>query len=173
MAAVTILPLYLADVHASTPARVGLLMMPFLGAVGVGSIVVGQFVRRSGRTMIFPTVGLAVVAVLFLVQTLLLPQVSDTGVSAWFGIIGLFLGTTLGVVQVTAQTKAGLERQGVTAASIQLSRSLESAIGVSIAGAVYHQSLSGSDAFTSVLVLFAVFAACASILAALVPVRRI
>jgi hypothetical protein len=48
----------------------------------------------------------------------------------------IFLGTVMGVVQVTVQSAAGKGMLGTAAASVQFSRSLGAALGTAIVGAV-------------------------------------
>src|SRR5690606_9281476 len=47
---------------------------------------------------------------------------------------GLFMGTVMGVVQVTVQTASGLHQLGEAAASVQFSRSIGAAFGTALVG---------------------------------------
>src|SRR5262249_37747232 len=57
------LPLYLQAVRGLSPQETGLLMLPLTAGIGVGSIVTGRIITRTGRTMIFPIWGLVVVTI--------------------------------------------------------------------------------------------------------------
>jgi hypothetical protein len=100
--------------------------------IGIGSSISGQLVARTGRTAIFPTVGLAITTVV-LVIAYVISDLSIVGLS-WFLGISLFLGS-VAVVQVTILSEAG-QYMGTATASIQLSRSLGAAVGTAIASAV-------------------------------------
>ena len=62
---------------------------------------------------------------------------------------GLFMGTVMGVVQVTVQNAAGLASLGSAAASVQLSRSIGAAVGTALVGTVLFATLSLSDPDTA------------------------
>ena len=62
---------------------------------------------------------------------------------------GLFMGTVMGVVQVTVQNAAGLASLGSAAASVQLSRSIGAAVGTALVGTVLFATLSLSDPETA------------------------
>jgi hypothetical protein len=49
-------------------------------------------------------------------------------------VIGLFMGTVMGVVQVMVQNASGLHRLGEAAASVQFSRSMGAAFGTALVG---------------------------------------
>jgi hypothetical protein len=55
---------------------------------------------------------------------------------------GLFMGTVMGVVQVTVQSASGALRLGEAAASVQFSRSLGAAFGTALVAAVLFAVLS-------------------------------
>src|SRR6185312_4384830 len=92
------------------------------------SLLTGRLVHKTGLTNAFPVVGLALVTVNLLVLALWAP----------FGTLllwnGLFMGTVMGVVQVTVQSASGPRRLGEAAASVQFSRSIGAAFGTALVG---------------------------------------
>jgi hypothetical protein len=56
--------------------------------------------------------------------------------SLFLAFTALFIGTAMGVVQVTVQVAAGAARLGTAAASVQFSRSLGAALGTATVGAI-------------------------------------
>src|SRR5580704_16861300 len=56
---VTLLPIYLRAVRGASPAETGLMLLPLTFGIGIGSMITGQLVTRTGRTAIYPTYGLA------------------------------------------------------------------------------------------------------------------
>ena len=56
---ITFLPIYLRAVRGASPAETGLLLLPLTFGIGLGSLITGQLVSRTGRTAIYPTYGLA------------------------------------------------------------------------------------------------------------------
>src|SRR4029077_16082947 len=98
--------------------------------------------RRTGRTTVFPVFGLAVVTIDLLVLAF---WASGLGTTALAGLLlwhGLFLGTVMGVVQVTVQSASGPLRLGEAAASVQFSRSIGAAFGTALVTAVLFAVLS-------------------------------
>ncbi len=51
---ITFLPIYLRAVRGASPAETGLLLLPLTFGIGLGSLITGQLVTRTGRTAIYP-----------------------------------------------------------------------------------------------------------------------
>lgn len=132
----TFLPIYLRVVGGASPAQTGLLLLPMTMGVGLGSMITGRAVSRTGRTAIFPSVGLIFAVVGLTILALGSGAMSLTQLSVFLGAISLFLGTVMGVVQVTIQSTAGPGKLGAAAATVQFSRALGAALGTAIVGAV-------------------------------------
>ena len=133
---ITFLPVYLEVVRGATPSETGLLLVPLTVGIGAGSLLTGRLVHRTGLTTAFPIVGLALVTANLLVLALWAP---DLGNWAFAGILlwnGLFMGTVMGVVQVTVQSASGPRRLGEAAASVQFSRSIGAAFGTALVATV-------------------------------------
>ncbi|HEY2131603.1 MAG TPA: MFS transporter [Acetobacteraceae bacterium] len=75
--------------------------------------------------------------------------VSKTGRSAIFPSCGLPIVVTALVVQVTVQMLAGAKQLGAAAASVQFSRSIGSAFGTALVGAVLFAMLAATDLDTA------------------------
>jgi predicted MFS family arabinose efflux permease len=146
---ITFLPIYLQAVRGLSPQETGLLMLPLTAGIGVGSMITGRIVTRTGLTTIFPIWGLVVVT-LNLVFFALLASRLPTGYLPWlFGWNALFMGTVMGVVQVTVQAVAGPKMLGAGAASVQFSRSVGAALGTAIVAAVLFSVLTAADPETA------------------------
>jgi EmrB/QacA subfamily drug resistance transporter len=133
---ITFLPVYLEVVRGASPSETGLLLVPLTVGIGTGSLLTGRLVHRTGLTTAFPVMGLALVTANLLVLALWAP---DLGNAAFAGILlwnGLFMGTVMGVVQVTVQSVSGPRRLGEAAASVQFSRSIGAAFGTALVAAV-------------------------------------
>jgi predicted MFS family arabinose efflux permease len=135
VAVISLLPIYLSAVRGLSAAEIGLLMLPMTAIIGIGSSITGQLVARTGLTMIFPSVGLSVTTVMLVVLAFVVNDLSIIALSWYLGVLSLFLGTVMAVVQVTILAEAG-QYMGTATASIQLSRSLGAAVGTAIASAV-------------------------------------
>jgi EmrB/QacA subfamily drug resistance transporter len=147
----TFVPIYLRVVHGTSAAETGFLLLPMTVAIGIGSLLTGRIVSRTGRTAIFPSCGLVVVAVALAYLALRSPWLSARELSWLLSITAFFMGTVMSVVQVTVQSSAGPSALGSASASVQFSRSLGAAFGTALVAAVLFALLAAGDARTASL----------------------
>lgn len=136
VALITFLPVYLQVVRGASPSEAGLILVPLTVGIGAGSLITGRLVSKTGRTTVFPIVGLALLTADMLVFAF---GTSFLGASAFAALLlwtGLCMGTVMGVVQVMVQSAAGSMRLGEAAASVQFSRSIGAAFGTALVGTV-------------------------------------
>jgi MFS family permease len=142
---VTFLPIYLSVGLGWTPGEIGVALLPVTASVPFGSILTGFAVSRTGYTAIFPSIGLIVAASALTSIGFLLPRLTGTQLSVLLGLGGLFMGTVMGVVQVTVQSVAGPGMLGTAAASVQFSRSIGAALGTALVGVVLFATMAAID----------------------------
>ncbi len=142
---VTFVPIWLQVVRGIGPQQVGLMLLPMTAGIAMGSLFTGRMMARTGRTAVFPSVGLAITAGTLLLLGVAAPLLSNTAVPLLFVVYSVSLGTAMPVVQLTVQLVAGRANLGVAAASVQLSRSVGAAFGTAIVGAVLFAALSATD----------------------------
>ncbi|HEV7982185.1 MAG TPA: MFS transporter [Xanthobacteraceae bacterium] len=136
VALITFLPIYLQVVRGNSPGQTGLLLVPLTVGIFTGSLVTGRLVSKTGRTTIFPVFGLFLVTANLVVLALFVHHIGTAGL-AWLLLWnGLFMGTVMGVVQVTVQSESGPLKLGEAAASVQFSRSIGAAFGTALVTAV-------------------------------------
>lgn len=140
---ISFMPLYLRAVRGASAAEIGLLMLPMTIGVGIGSTIVGQIVGRTGRTMVFPTFGLPIVMALVAGLAFGAGMMSTIGLSWYLGLVSFFLGTVMGVIQVTVQVEAG-KLLGTAVASLHLSRSVGAATGTAFVGTVLFAAIAAT-----------------------------
>src|SRR5262249_32804426 len=133
---ITFLPIYLQAVRGLSPQDTGLLLLPLTAGIGIGSLVIGGIVTHTGLTTIFPIWGLVVVTINLVLFALLAARLPTAYLPWIFGWNALFMGTVMGVVQVTVQAVAGPKMLGAGAASVQFSRSVGAAVGTAIVAAL-------------------------------------
>ena len=139
---ITFLPIYLEVVRGTSPGDTGLLLVPLTIGIGAGSLLTGRLVSKTGLTTVFPVLGLALVTANLVVLALWVQALSTSELGWLLLWNGLFMGTVMGVVQVTVQTASGPLRLGEAAASVQFSRSIGAAFGTALVGAVLFSMLS-------------------------------
>src|SRR4029077_17718553 len=104
---ITFLPIYLQVARGESPSTTGLLLVPLTVGIGTGSLLTGRLVSKSGRTTIFPTVGLVLATLCLVAMAFWASVLTRTALSGLLLVIGLLMGTVMGVVQVTVQSAAG------------------------------------------------------------------
>jgi len=133
---ITFLPVYLEAVRGASPSETGLLLVPLTVGVAAGSLATGRLVHKTGLTAAFPMLGLPMVTINLVALALwadALGKVAFAGLLLWNG---LFMGTVMGVVQITVQSVSGPRRLGEAAASVQFSRSIGAAFGTALVAAM-------------------------------------
>ena len=168
---ITFLPIYLRAVRGTAPAETGLLLLPLTFGIGIGSLVAGQLITRTGRTAIFPSLGLSAATAGLLFLAFWVPHLSLSQLPWVFGVTALFMGTVMGVVQVTVQAVAGQRMLGAGAAMVQFSRSVGAAFGTATVAAVLFSVLATSDRETAGL-LGVIIDRGPDAIATLAPVRQ-
>jgi len=146
---ITFLPIYLRAVRGTSPAETGLLLLPLMFGIGIGSLVTGQLVTRTGRTAVFPSYGYLVATACLLFIAFYVPRLTLGQLSWVLGGTAIFMGTVMGVVQVTVQSVAGQRMLGTGAAMVQFSRSVGAAFGTAAVAAVLFSVLAASDRETA------------------------
>ena len=142
---ITFVPIYLRVARGLSASDTGLLLLPLTVGVGVGAILTGQFVSRTGRTAVVPSYGLIVAVAMLVLFALWVPQLTNAQLAILLSVNALFMGTVMSVVQVTVQAVAGQNRLGAAAASVQFSRSVGAALGTAVVGAVLFAVLAALD----------------------------
>jgi MFS family permease len=146
---IAFLPIYLHVVHGASPSETGLLLLPLTFGIGAGSMLTGRSMSRTGLTAIFPSVGLIFATAMLVLLAVMASSLSlrELGVLLFF--CGVFMGTVMGVVQVTVQNAASRETLGSAAASVQLARSIGAAAGTALVGTVLFAALALGDPQTA------------------------
>ena len=142
---ITFLPIYLRAVRGDSPGETGLILLPLTAGIGIGSMLTGQMVTRTGYTAVFPTCGLIGATVGLLFIAFWIPHLSTAEMAWAFCIIALFMGTVMGVVQVTVQAVSGPRLLGTGAAMVQFSRSVGAAFGTATVAAILFSILTAND----------------------------
>src|SRR5262245_61885246 len=140
---------FLRVAHGTSASETGLLLLPLTFGIGAGSMLTGRSVSRTGFTAIFPSVGLIFATGTLVSLALLAGYLGPRQLGVLLFVNGLFMGTVMGVVQVTVQNAAGTASLGSAAASVQLARSIGAAAGTALVGTVLFAALSLGDPQTA------------------------
>ena len=142
---VAFLPIYLRVAHGLSATQMGLMLLPVSIGIGVGSILTGRFVTRTGLTMTFPSWGLIGATIGLLIFALFSADMTIRQILLVLTISSLAMGTVMAVVQVTIQTAAGRKALGAAAGSVQFSRTVGAALGTALLGSILFATLAFAD----------------------------
>jgi len=132
----TFMPLYFRVVRDQSIVDIGLLLLPITIGAGFGSFLTGQIASRTGRSAIFPSLGMSVVAAMFVFLGMFIETMPPFVISMYLGVAAMAMGTVMGVVQATVQSEVPRELLGTMTAAISVSRSLGGAVGTALSGAL-------------------------------------
>jgi MFS family permease len=131
------LPLFLQIVRGVSATSSGFLLVPMVAGVVVGAAYGGRLITKTGRYKAFPIIGgamcIAGIGMLGTIDT----NTTRTFVSIGMCVLGLGLGTAAPVLTLAVQNVAAPADMGVATSAVNFFRSLGSAFGVAIFGAIY------------------------------------
>lgn len=124
------------QVFGATPTESGLMLLPMVGGIMVASVGSGQFISRTGRYKVFMQIGIILAAVAMFMLSTLTPEKSYLYEVMMMVPLGLGMGVMMPVISLVVQTEFSQKELGVATSSSQLFRSLGSAIGTAVFGAM-------------------------------------
>jgi len=136
-AGIVYLPLHLQLVLGTGVTASGLLLLPLVFGMTFGAVGGGRLIARTGRYKVFPIVGLALAAAMYLVLGLVGTVAGDPLYSTLVLVpLGVGLGLVMPVMTVAVQNAVDRRDLGAATASVGFFRSLGGTAGVALFGAV-------------------------------------
>lgn len=124
------IPLYMQIVHGASPMESGFMMLPMVAGMMITSIVVGQFISRTGHVRRLPVIGSAVLAIgLFLMSTID-ATTSLTLVMGYMVIIGIGLGHCMQPLMLITQNAVEPQEIGMATSAATFFRQMGGTLGV-------------------------------------------
>jgi MFS family permease len=144
VAASAFLPLFLQVVKGASATSSGFLLVPMMVGLVIGSNVTGRIVNWTGRYKIFMMGGtaLAVVGVFLLVQVE--RGTPRSGISLSMTVLGLGMGAASPITTLAVQNTASAATMGAATSAVNFFRSLGSAFGIAIFGAIMTSRLTST-----------------------------
>ncbi len=131
------MPLFFQLVMGESATRAGLFISPLMAGVLVASILGGQLVSRTGRYKVLPLIGLSASAGAFFVMAWLATKSEGVlGIEACLVVLGLGLGLAMPNLTVAIQNAVDHRDLGAATSAAIFFRSLGSAVGVALSGAI-------------------------------------
>ena len=135
------LPLFLQVVTGVSATSSGFLLVPMMTGILVGSSVTGRIVTRSGRYKRYPIIGSLITFAGIWLFALLSLDSSRAQVSIGLALLGLGVGTATPMLTLVVQNAAPAGDMGISTSSVNFFRSLGSAFGIAIFGAIMNARL--------------------------------
>jgi EmrB/QacA subfamily drug resistance transporter len=136
-AAVVFLPLMFQLLMDASPTQAGLMLAPMMGGVIVASVIGGRLVSRTGRYKIFPVFGLLAATLSYSALAWGVRHgIQPLPVEAVLVVMGLGIGLVMPNLTTAIQNAVPRRDLGAATASAAFFRSLGSALGAALAGAV-------------------------------------
>ncbi len=146
-AAIVFLPLMFQLLMDASPTQAGLMLAPMMGGVIVASVVGGRLVSRTGRYKIFPVFGLLAATLSYAALAWGVRHgIHPFAVEAVLVVMGLGIGLVMPNLTTAIQNAVPRQDLGAATAAAAFFRSLGSALGAALAGAVlaaYLRELTG------------------------------
>lgn len=138
----TYLPVFLQTVLGQSATNSGLLLLPLVGGLMITSALTGQLMTRLGYYKPFTVAGGAIATVGYYLLSTMGTGTTQFWSSTFMFVTGLGLGFVMPTLTVAVQNVVTRKNLGVATTSVTFSRSLGSAIGVSVFGAVLTNQMS-------------------------------
>lgn len=120
----------------------GVILLPMVAALTVGSIVVGQVINKTGKYKIFIVAGLAMATIGVFTLTSLSPESNYLDLAWRMAVAGIGLGMAMPVFSLAVQNALPQKDLGAATSSTQLFRSIGGTVGLAIMGGLLNNFLS-------------------------------
>jgi hypothetical protein len=126
------LPLYLQIVKGVSPTKAGLLLIPLVAGIMVGSIISGQIISRTGRYRIFPIIGAALLVVGMVLFSRFNVDTPIWQVMLAAPVFGLGLGGNMQPLVLAVQNAVPPKDMGVATSSATFFRQMGGTLGTAV-----------------------------------------
>jgi EmrB/QacA subfamily drug resistance transporter len=134
--AIIFLPEYQQLVRGDSATKSGLMLLPLIGGLMVSSIVAGRIISKTGRYRIFPILGTLAVTLSFWLFSHITATTSRGIIAVWMIILGVGIGMVMPVLTLAVQNAVDRKDLGTATSSVVFFRSIGSALGAAIFGAI-------------------------------------
>jgi len=135
-ASILFIPEYQQIVRGYSAVKSGLLLLPLVAGMLAAIIVSGRLITKWGHYRIFPIIGTLVTAFGVWLFSHLTLHTTQIDLSIWMLIVGIGVGMFLQVMTLAVQNAVPRDELGVATASATFFRSMGSALGGAVFGAI-------------------------------------
>ncbi len=139
--AIIYIPTFAQQILHFSATNSGILLLPMILALTIGSIAIGQIVHKTGKYKMLAIVGLFIATIgIFTLSTL--TQTSGYWDLAWrMAVTGIGLGMAMPIFNLAAQNAVEPKDLGVASSAVQLFRSIGGTVGLAVLGGIMNNVL--------------------------------
>jgi EmrB/QacA subfamily drug resistance transporter len=134
--AIIFLPEYQQLIRGDSPIKSGLMLMPLILGVVTASLTAGRLTSKLGRYRMFPIIG----SILFIISLWLFSHIgvntSRLVLGVWMVLLGIGVGQIMPILTLAVQNAVERKDLGTATSSVVFFRSIGSALGAAVFGAV-------------------------------------
>lgn len=150
--AIIFLPQYQQLVRGDSATKSGLMLLPLVVGIMSASITSGRLISKFGRYRFFPIAGTLVVTLAFFLFGHITASTNRGILGIWMYVLGAGIGMVMPVLTLAVQNAVDRKDLGTATSSVIFFRSIGSALGAAIFGAIItnrlalhiHQAVPGS-----------------------------
>lgn len=135
------LPQYQQIVRGDSATKSGLMMLPFVAGMMIGSISSGRIVSKIGKYRLFPIAGALIISAGLFMFSHISIDTSRLFLSFWMVTLGLGLGLTMPIMILAVQNAVPKSEMGTATSAVTFFRSIGSSLGAAIFGAILSNRL--------------------------------
>ncbi|MGB4967562.1 MAG: MDR family MFS transporter [Candidatus Saccharimonadales bacterium] len=139
--ALIFLPQYQQLVRGDSATKSGLMMLPMVAGMMLGSVGSGRLVAKLGKYRIFPIIGASLMFISFLLFSHIAIDTNRVYISIWMTILGLGLGLVMPILTLAVQNAVSRDEIGTATSTVTFFRSIGSSLGAAIFGAILSNRL--------------------------------
>lgn len=134
--AIIFLPEYQQLVRGDSATKSGLMLLPLVLGVVIGSMGSGRLITKLGRYRMFPIIGTVLLTISFFLFSHLALATSRVLLGSWMVVLGLGVGMVMPVLTLAVQNGVDRKDLGTATSSVTFFRSIGAALGTAIFGAI-------------------------------------
>lgn len=143
VAGATFIPLFIQGVYGESASAAGQTLTPMMLGVVVSSMLGGMFINKTSYRTIMIVSTLILISSMLLLSSMTLDTARWT-VTVYMVFVGLGIGMNFSVLNVSTLHGVGNEHKGAAVSLIAFSRTIGSAIGVTVLGAFQKTSFTNN-----------------------------
>ena len=134
--ALIFLPQYQQLVRGDSATKSGLMLLPLVAGLMAASISSGRIISKFGHYRPFPIIGTAIVTFAFWLFSHISVDTSRVVLGLWMVVLGVGIGMVMPVLTLAVQNAVERKDLGTATSSVVFFRTIGSALGAAIFGAI-------------------------------------